>query len=601
MPRRFKPELKTTKLKQDGYKIKYYDLTSDRNTPIHIIERRAKQLMNKRLQKDTGGEYRFVFQMNLKYTKRGSPIGFRASKLFDDEDDFHTFNDMIDDYDNNLKTQQIFSYATLVVYKYKIRGGANANNDCLYQCLSKAVINHEKYIGASDKAFKRRLDVPVNEPVSVYKLKEIDEMLPQSVGLHVSGQLNYYISTKKNHIPIYIRLSNGHYELEERRLFKIRGYGEKPIAVYYQKDTKNVIYDGEKIVKKSINEWREYSKDLHIYKTTANDEESLIEEYNLLMEDYQTLLKETDGLINLKLVNSISDMSVYLFREMTRYRDYPETIMNDEADWINKASMAAIIYNRKGFKGEAYPYDINSHYPHIMSKSNTFFPVSSGAFEKIEQLDMSNLKYGIYRCQITNTVNYKFFRFNKQNYYTHIDILHANRLGMKIELIQDETPNALMYDNIIRGDYLFGDFVKYLFEKKQTCTSKTYKSLLNNLWGKLCQSKKMKWITDKNEEEIVIGANRKIDYIIPLPSNDISNEKYRISLVDINNPFHHSYARFKPFILAYGRSYISQIAQPYQDNIVRIHTDSVWFDTDIELKTSDKLGSLKKENMKIID
>src|ERR1043165_7698786 len=99
--------------------------------------------------------------------------------------------------------------------------------------------------------------------------------------------------------------------------------------------------------------------------------------------------------------------------------------------------------------------------------------------------------YGIYHAQIEyNTKNTLFQRYNKYNRYTHIDLSRAKELGLKVELIQDGSPNALVYEKETRipGEVIFGEYVNFLFKglkNKGGIIRRVAKRILNTLWGAL--------------------------------------------------------------------------------------------------------------------
>src|SRR5271169_1218635 len=59
--------------------------------------------------------------------------------------------------------------------------------------------------------------------------------------------------------------------------------------------------------------------------------------------------------------------------------------------------------------------------------------------------------YGIFHTKVEFKENMKMlFRYNKHNKYTHIDLSRAKELGLQVILIQDNTPNALIYKKEVR-------------------------------------------------------------------------------------------------------------------------------------------------------
>ena len=101
------------------------------------------------------------------------------------------------------------------------------------------------------------------------------------------------------------------------------------------------------------------------------------------------------------------------------------------------------------------------------------------------------MPYGIYRCIIKGTN--KLFKFNKHNFYTHIDIKQARELNLYIELVEDKEPNFLYYsrEKLITGNEIFKQYVEELFELKHKGI-KQIKPILNILWGALAETKNQK-------------------------------------------------------------------------------------------------------------
>ena len=92
------------------------------------------------------------------------------------------------------------------------------------------------------------------------------------------------------------------------------------------------------------------------------------------------------------------------------------------------------------------------------------------------------------------------------------------------------------------------------------------------------------------------GSDTFIDEHKPLisikPLQDIDN-KYDIQLQAINKTFKSDWARLKPFLLGKGRALISKVIEPYQDHIMRSHTDSLFSDIQLDIETGTDIGDLK--------
>ena len=74
--------------------------------------------------------------------------------------------------------------------------------------------------------------------------------------------------------------------------------------------------------------------------------------------------------------------------------------------------------------------------------------------------------YRIYHAKVEYKQGTLFQRYNKYNRYTHMDLSRAKELGLKVDLIQDGSPNTLVYKKEIRilGEIIFGEYVNFLFK-----------------------------------------------------------------------------------------------------------------------------------------
>ena len=149
------------------------------------------------------------------------------------------------------------------------------------------------------------------------------------------------------------------------------------------------------------------------------------------------------------------------------------------------------------------------------------FPVSEGELKYLNEfISQYYFHYGIYRCTVKGTS--KLFRFNFDNYYTHIDLNNAKQLGLDIKLIIDEKPNFLYYsrDKCLTGNELFGRYVDLLFDLKQKKINGS-KQILNILWGSLCEKYKKDIVHQIGVGKIFdIPSDVKINYLKPSIIND---------------------------------------------------------------------------------
>jgi len=130
-----------------------------------------------------------------------------------------------------------------------------------------------------------------------------------------------------------------------------------------------------------------------------------------------------------------------------------------------------LVWAKNGYKGKSYKKDMVSTYPYILKNQKFMIPIKRDEFKKISKKEFDKMDYynfGIYRVKITCS-DYRIFRYNKRNYYTHYDLTVAKKNGYKMELIVDDKPNCLIYgkDCRINGDVMFKQFIDYLFPLKK--------------------------------------------------------------------------------------------------------------------------------------
>ena len=240
--------------------------------------------------------------------------------------------------------------------------------------------------------------------------------------------------------------------------------------------------------------------------------------------------------------------------------------------------MGGLIWADDEWKGHGRQYDATSLYPSIQ-QSNAQFPIRQGKFQTLKDFvdHRGYALYGLFRAKVSG--DNKLFRHNKRGVYTFIDLQRAKALGLQVELIQDGTPNALIYDRAARisGTGIFGEYVHFLFKIKNQggVAGRVAKRVLNTLWGALCQRKRNYKIltadqTDRQDrqEPFTFPEGHTLDSIIP-----VGPDQWRFQFTNPGNPFKGEYPRIAPFLLARGRKITSEAIQPYKDKLRRVHTD----------------------------
>jgi hypothetical protein len=223
-------------------------------------------------------------------------------------------------------------------------------------------------------------------------------------------------------------------------------------------------------------------------------------------------------------------------------------------------------------------------------KSKQLFPVDAGEFTQICELS-EILTFGIYRCIIkkSNTKNDRLFRFNQKNKYSHIDIYHARKLNLEIKLINDNEANTLLWtrDNLLTGTELFGQFIDFTFDLKNKLKIDRAKKIINTLWGALCEKKTKNFVCGP---DVDIGKNAK-----PISIRPTDDGKTIIEIIKRDNQYVSGFSRIKPFLLGKARNIMSDIMLPYNDLLVRCHTDGFMSTQELDIKIGDQLGDLVYE------
>jgi len=325
---------------------------------------------------------------------------------------------------------------------------------------------------------------------------------------------------------------------------------------------------------------------------------SLRKQYKLFRKKAKLLKKLSKGKIDLYKTGSASLTSMQLFLDLCE-PPKPDKITQQETQFL--CNCKGQLKNGKAYKGKGYKLDIVSQYPSIMESKHMNFPIKRGELKTLTSKEFNELKYfkyGIYRVKILSEVDPFIFRFNKLNYYTHIDLNFAKSLNYEMELIEDEEPNFLCYEGcLINGSKLFGPFVNYLFRLKQM-GYKTVKPILNCLWGYLCKKNEIPINTAKDGEEIY--GDKELVTMCPV-GNDLKHKKvYKIDIISKEYYYESNYARLGPFMLAKGRYVIAQHVLKNINDVVHINTDGYVLKDkpSKELKFGKELGDLKMEEYK---
>ena len=532
---------------------------------------------------------------------------YRTSKPFAIGTDIRVHD--VQEYDEDFAKKQDadarFSNFTVYFSKEGIRAGGcdSETNDCLYRCLCQYYGGYANFPKSNIKTkskLKRYLGLERNDKIGLDKLQKLADYL--KLNFAVSGDFEM-LTTGEYYNTISISLKNEHYTIlsEEKVKAKFLHKSKEKLLMYTKiSKNNNETYDVERGYRQNISDVEiieekfNHKSDYTMVEIKSYDLKSTLQEehdkFKTIAEELKTQYK---GLINLfNFGNNYSTLAKHLFNTLCKEVIDAEPIGQKEADWIKV--LGGLIYH-KPYEGDAWCYDINSSYAFEMSKYTNIFPVSTPEFKIVSSQifdEHGYYPYGIFRAKVlydTNNPNHHFFRFNRENKYTHIDLTLARHLQLPIEIIQDGEHNAMLYSGKkITGKKLFGNVIDKLFEIQESGLSKEARTIVkrirNSLWGALCQRKKILSKINK-EGNIIVPSDTTLTHI---------NDKYVVA-INNENQFETNYARIGVFLTGMARRAIFRYVEPHKEYCVRIHTDSMTLTKNVEIKTSGNIGELKLE------
>lgn len=585
-------EFRRLPTRQNITEIKFTGRQFSRDRIAHEIERIQERIPNKQ------------FQVLLPYET------WKPGAWFGSGEDISMFS-LLDHYDESQLPDgggDPISYNRFIVYMMDppaLSGGCNPKrdnglNDCLYQCLYRAYGTFSKLPKAIEKPeiLKKALGLQRSDPIPVSCIEKI-EHLARSIAIDIIGDITRISPNNGAYRRITLTLANGHYSImpnPDRKRVNTATTKPKHPLIYQEDGVNNIvkIYDGKSTRTISILELRKLqSKALFgkwCFIPVAKDKntgkyETLEEAYERVHEERNTLLDESKKIgltIDLFMCHgSYKRVALWLFEKLSQAIPANKPLDPIEAKWISEAMMGGIIWADNDWKGYGRQYDETSLYPSIQQSAITF-PISKGKFQILN--DFVNQRgyniYGIYDAKVEYRQDFlSLFRYNKHNKYTHIDLSHARELGLQVTLIQDGSPNALVYEKETRipGEVIFGEYVHFLFKLKNMggIVSRVAKKILNTLWGALCQRNKLYHDVSANDGIFDFPEGEMLESIRP-----VNDSQWVLQFSNPSNLFKGEYPRIAPFILAQGRKIISQNVQPYKDKVKRIHTDGFILEED---------------------
>jgi len=284
-------------------------------------------------------------------------------------------------------------------------------------------------------------------------------------------------------------------------------------------------------------------------------------------------------------------MALSLFRRLTPKSTYQmlQPLVPDEVKLSDMCVNSGLFYASKDIElKNAYSYDYRMFYPSILANEKFFFPSKPGhhiVFNTIDMTDL-NVSYGYYNCKIIidNTNCLKVFMPNKNNYYTHYDLIIALKLkkqygGVTIKPLG----KAYIYeeDDLINSNEIFGYWYSHLkLLKAKFPKNIIVKMLSSSLWGYLVQSNYFRVPEDEAEKmkltttfDKAKGTHYIYDYVI---TKNPKNNYYK--LLDLTRPMLKNNFRIKSFITGFARLEMCKTLFVDLDRVHRIVIDGFIID-----------------------
>ena len=397
------------------------------------------------------------------------------------------------------------------------------------------------------------------EPVPDEKLKLVSDALQANLYLEGDDEQTQSWTHPSYFKELHLKKTTEHVEPKFKAI-PAKGY-------YYPMTTRLVVRDNrgeEMIIHDGTEEMTEFKEKANIVDVPMDYEGTTYEFYLQEMSRCQEFNRQLASRLKKEIVDiskyKPADVAMMIFHYVTKNMPYPPSIDATEGYWIAQATMGGVIHAVKGIHKDCHSYDYESFYPNIMD-SKHYFPISRPKFTTLESLP-DKIPMGIYRAKIKG--DHPFYRFNKNNYYSNVDLQSARELDLEPVLIQDGKTNAMQYIKCMRGSGIFRNFIRLLYNMKWNNIPYS-KLVLNSLWGKLCERKR-KARYERSEPDISNFAD--VGCIVQ------KNNELKFMYTDPDERFKTPFARILPFVTGYGRDAILSMLDNFNpDNVVRVQTD----------------------------
>jgi hypothetical protein len=425
------------------------------------------------------------------------------------------------------------------------------------------------------------------------------------IAIDIIGDYNYK-SPEKYTKRITLTNYDGHYSAVSKKSIISKFYKTELKLKYYTKmgDDYYLTYDGTNLVADYVLKDADLKTDKNTFvfkefkkkELTQDQQETLLEIND--ESDSEDLYAETIGkymvasydnyisqIANMKENGidisahgfSIKNTALALFAKFVKPYDFAE-IDEQESAILAKVKNYGILYAKAGTV-VGRELDLNSFYPSCYVDPRFIIPIGKPIYKKLEKLE-DVISVGLYHVKITGTDPRLFLENPKHNWYCYTDVKQAKVRGWKIELICDGNPNFLFYDAAARetGFNLFRGYVAKLFPLKKK--NPLAKSLLQMLWGILCEKEKK-----YHRDEISFDSLEQLNNTMCIGDGFVERTKiYKLP-----------HARIGVFLTSFARNRLCDEIADVVETVWRSHTDSILTTSSKEFKISAELGQWKLE------
>jgi hypothetical protein len=307
--------------------------------------------------------------------------------------------------------------------------------------------------------------------------------------------------------------------------------------------------------------------------------------YKWLIKQIELLKEYTDDKIDLLITGWIPDTIRYMLNYYAnKLNIIPSKITYKEYEFLKGATRGYYILSKNPYNGEIFEYDQKSSFPYVLLNQYFNIPIGEPKFHKGVQQWIDNymktgkIDYGIYRCVIkkNNKIGWRF-QYNEKNYYTHIDLMIARDLKLKVQLIEDGNDNIMQYKGCISSKKVFGKYIDWIYQlKEQHKDCLLFKPLISHFHGVLLEMKKF------NRYCEIGGEIEEPENYIQV-NEDLKGNYIKIEYIDKNNLYKSQFARAGVFIYSSQRKWMFEnVINKYYDDIVYFRSDGFYSKKPIE-------------------